>query len=322
MSPKREYAGRFHAAYTSADYSHCLRSLSLLNIVLLPLHHLRVYSAAGKVQGVEQILVVGNALVMRHIEASVVAQDAGPDLIFSSFKELVDPLRIRQELPRKACSVDAAPRDCLRRRNGIHAPCADHRDIHKFADVFHIFQVAVLGHVDRRVRPVPCVISSIVAVEHIIARVLKIFCRPLGLFHVAPGFLIFLTGKRAAAEALRLGDHAVAQGHGEIIPADILYRLNDLHREAVAVLERSAVFIRAVIDIFKCKLVEQISLMHSMDLHTVHARLFEKSRALGKSVHEFVDLFHRHGSRGHLIRPSVGCGRRAGCDLVQVHDRL
>ena len=188
--------------------------------------------------------------------------------------------------------------------------------------MLHIFQVAVLRHVDRRVRPVPCVICPVVTVEHVVPGVLEIFCRPLGFLHVAPCFLKLLAGKRAAAHSLSLGDHTVAQRNREIISAGLLDRLHDLHRKAVAVLERSAVFIRAVVHIFECELIEQIALMHSVDLHAVHACFLEQPCALGKSIHKLVDLLHCHSSGGHFIGPAVRCGRRARRDLVQVHERL
>ena len=259
---------------------------------------------------------------MRHIEASVVAQNTGADLLLSSFDQFVDPLRIRKELSCKSRAVNAASGDRVRCCHRIHSSGADNRNIHKFSDVLHILQVAVLGHVDRRVRPVPCIIGSVVAVEHVVTGVLKIFCRPLGLLHIAPCFLELLAGKRAAAESLRLGDHAVTQGHREIISAGLLDRLNDLHREAVAVLERSAVFICAMIHILECELIEQVAFMNRMDLHAVHARFLEEPCALGERIHKLMDLFHRHRSGGNFVRPAVGCGRCASRYLIQVHERL
>ena len=130
-------------------------------------------------------------------------------------------------------------------------------------------------------------------------------------------FLEFLSGKRAAAEALGLRDHTVAQRDREILSACLLDRLYDLHREAVTVLEGTAVFVRAVIHIFECELIEQVALMHRMDLHAVHTGLFEELRALGKSVHKFVDFLYSHCPGGHFVRPAVGRGRRARSDLIQ-----
>ena len=162
--------------------------------------------------------------------------------------------------------------------------------------MLHIFKVAVLGHIYRRMRPVPRVVGSVVAVEHVVACVLQIFCRPLGLFHVAPCFLEFLSRKSAPAHSLGLGYHTVAQGYRKIFAASLLDRLHDLDREAVAVLKRSAVFICAVVHIFESELVQQIALMHSVDLHAVHSRVFQKLCALGKRLHELLYFLHRHGS--------------------------
>ena len=84
MSPKRQDTCRFHSADASADDRDCLRVLRFFDMMLIPLHHLRVDRAAREVQGVAQILVVGHALVVGHVKASVVAKYARPDLVFPS----------------------------------------------------------------------------------------------------------------------------------------------------------------------------------------------------------------------------------------------
>ena len=162
-------------------------------------------------KGIKQVLIIGNAFVMGHVEAPVVTQDAGTDIFFPAFKQLCDPLRIRQELSGKSGAVDPSSRNSFCRCHRIHAAGTDHRDIHELPDVLYIFQVAVFGHIDRRMRPVPGIIGAVVAVEHIVSRILQVFCRELGLLHIAPGFLEFLARQCAAPEPLGLGHHAVAQ---------------------------------------------------------------------------------------------------------------
>ena len=119
--------------------------------------------------------------------------------------------------------------------------------------------------------PVPGVIGAVVAVEAVVACILQIFCGALGLCHVTPDLDIILSGQRALTEALGLGEHAVAQGDGEILAAGLFDGLHDLHGEAVAVFKGAAVFVRALVDVQQCELVQKIAFMHGVNLNTVHA---------------------------------------------------
>ena len=172
MAPQSKHPGSFHAADTAADDVDGLRIFRFLDVVLIPLHGLRVDGAAGQMQRVRKILIVGHALVVAHIEAAVVAQNAGPDILGPALHQLGDPGLIGQEGPGKAHAVDFPGGNGLGGRLRHHAPRADHRNIHKLLDVLHILQIAVFRHIDGRVGPVPGIIGAVVAVEHIVARVL------------------------------------------------------------------------------------------------------------------------------------------------------
>ena len=183
-------------------------------------------------------------------------------------------------------------------------------------------QIAVFGHIHRRVRPVPRVIRAVVAVEHIIARILQKLRGDLGLGHVAARLDILLAGQRALPEALGLRDDGIAQRHREIRAAGGLDGLDDLGGEAVAVFKTSAILIRALVDVVERELVEQIALVHGMDLHAVDARVLQELRAFGERVNEFLNFRLRHLARRQLIRPPVGRRAGRGRDLVEIHDRL
>ena len=101
---------------------------------------------------------------MAHVETAVMAQNARTDVFFLALHELCDPFGICQELSCESCAVDFAFRDRFRRNCRVHTPRAYDRNIHEVPDVFHVFEVAVFRHVDRRMRPVPRVIGAIVAV--------------------------------------------------------------------------------------------------------------------------------------------------------------
>ena len=218
--------------------------------MLLPLHGLCVHRTPSKVQGIRQCLIVGNSFIMTHIEAAVVAQNAGADIIFLIVHQLRHPFLVRQELSGESGTVDFSvcngSRSCLR----IHTSGAYHRDIHEFTDMRHILQIAVLRHIDRRMCPVPGIIGSVITVQHIITGILQILCCFFGFCHITACFCEAFSGKCSFAEALGLGFHTVTKGYREILSADFLDLFYDLCGETISVFKRTAVFIGTLIHVF------------------------------------------------------------------------
>ena len=169
-------------------------------------------------------------------------------------------------------------------------------------------------------RPVPCVVGTVVTIQHVIARILKELRGELGFRHVPPDLGVGFAGQRAPPQALGLGDHAVAQRDWEILTAGGLDGLHDLRRKAVSVLQRAAVLVSAVVHILECELVEQISLVHRVHLHAVHARRLEQCGALGKRIDDRLNLRLRHLAGGHPVGPAVFRRAGGGGDLVEVHE--
>ena len=322
MSAELEHAGSLHAADAAADDVDGLGRVGLLYVVLVPLHRLSVDSAAGKMQAVGKLLIVGHALVVAHVEAAVVAENAGTDVILLVIHHLRDPLLIGEELTRESCAVKLAFLYRVRGNSRIEAAGADNGNVAELLDVFNILEVAVLGHVDGRVSPVPCVVCAVVAVEAVITGILKILDSLLGLCHIASYFGIGLARERALTEALGLGNYAVAQGDREVVAARLLDSLNYLDCETIAILKRAAVFVGALVDIFKGELVEQIALVDCVNLNAVNACVLEHLCALCERIDKLLDFSLGHLSRGNFIRPAVGRGARGSRDLVEIHEGL
>ena len=322
MAAQLQNTRRLHPADPAADDMDGLRAGGFFDIMLVPLHRFGVYGAACKVKAVRKLLIVRNALVMAHIEAAVVAEYAGADILRATLGKLFDPFPIGKELPRKAGAVQPAGGYFIRGGRRVEPAGADNRDIHKVFDMLGIRKIAVFGHIYRRVRPIPCVICAVIAVQAIVAGILQVFRGTLGFLHIAADLGIFLAGERALTEALCFGNDTVPQRNREILAARLFYRADYLHREAVAVFERAAVFVRALVDIFKRELIEQIALVHGMNLNAVHARLLQKRGTFCKGFHKFVYFGHGHLPRGDFIRPAVGRRAGGGGYFVQIHKRL
>ena len=186
----------------------------------------------------------------------------------------------------------------------------------------NILQIAVLGHIHGRMCPVPAVIGAVIGVEHIVARILQVPGCPLGFFHITTHFLCVFTGNNALGKALQLGLHRIAQGYREILAAGFLDGMDHLHRKAIAVLKASAVFVRAFVEKFDGKLIQQIPLMNRVHFHAVHTGILTKPGRLCEGFNDLMDLLFCH-LRADDIRCPAGRLRAGRCQLMGgVDDRL
>ena len=145
------------------------------------------------------------SLVVSHVEAAVVAADAGENIFKLIVHKLCYPFGVGKELTGNAHCVDLTVFNGFCGNVGLHSSCADNGNINKFADMSNIVKVAVLRHIRRRMTPVPGVICTVVGVEHIVARVLKILCGLFTFLHISADLgIAFFTGKSAVAEILGL----------------------------------------------------------------------------------------------------------------------
>ena len=317
-----EHQGALHAADAAADDGDLLGLAGGNDLVLVVLHGAGGQGAAGQVQRVVHGLHIGRALGLVEAEAGVVTVDAGLDVLYAVLQDLVDPLGVHQVLAGDAHGVQTSGGDLLGGLGGVHLTGADHGLGGEVLDVFHLGEVAVLGHIDRGMGPVPGIVGAVVAVEHIVAGILQVLDGLLGLGHIAAELHELLAGNGALAEALGLGHHGVTQGHGEVLAADGLDGLDDFHSEAVAVFEGAAVLVGTVVHVGNGELVQQIALMHRVDLDTVNAGILQELGGLGKGVHHLVDLLHGQGAGFAFGIPPVGGGGGRGGDVVHVQEGL
>ena len=248
------------------------------------------------------------------------AADAGLDVLFAAFLQLDNPFGIDEVLTRDGNGVDSALGNRLRRNFGLHLAAAGHRDVHELLDVRDIFEVAVVGHVLRRMCPVPSIVSTVVAVEMVVAGILQVLDSLLGLGHVAAELDVLFAGNSALEEVLRLGDDGVTQGHREVGAGVVLDALDDIGRVAISVLEGSTVLVGAVVPVLDRKLVEGVAFVHSVDLHAVDASLAQQLRGLTERSDALLDL----GSGEHLgvvaLQPAVRGGGSGSGEVLHVQN--
>ena len=317
-----QHEGALHASDAAADDGDLLRPRRRDDLVLVVLHGLRGQRAAREVHRIVHALQVDRALVLGHVEAAVVAADAGLDLLLAALLQLVDPLVVDKVLAGDGDGVDLAFRDGFRGNGGFHLAGTYHRDIAEVLNVLDFGKVAVVRHVLRRMRPVPGVVGAVVAVEHVVAGVLQLLDHDLALGHVAAELDKLLAGHRALEEVLRLGDNGVAQGYGEVAARGVLYVLDDICGEAQSVVQAAAVLVRAPVEVLDGELVKRIALVHRVDLNAVNAGLTQQPRGLAEGLGALLDFGNGERTGLVVLLPAVRRGRGAGSEVVGVHDKL
>ena len=318
-----EHERALHAADAAADDGDLLRMAGRNDLVLVVLHGRRVQGAAGQVQGVVHALEVRGAFELRHVEAAVVAADAGLDLVLTALEDLVDPLGVNEVLTRDGNCIETAGSDLFRGLDRIHTAGAGDGLVGELLDVLDVLEVAVVGHILRRMCPVPCVVSTVVAVEHVVAGIAQVLDGLLGLGHVtAELFEVGLIRHSALAPSLGLGDDGVTQGHREVGAGLTLDGLHDLDRETETVLERAAVLVGTMVPVGDGELVKQIAFVDGVDLNAVDTGLTQQLRGLAERIDHLVDLFDGHRAGEHVLLPTVRGSGSGSAAVADVDDGL
>ena len=211
MSAKLQYSCGFHTANTAADDDNLLRILCRFDVMLVCLHGFSIHRTPCKMQGIHQVLIIRDTLVVAHVEAAIMAENARTDILFLVLHELCDPLGIRKERSGESGTVQLSFRNGFCGSRRIKTAGSYDRDVDKLPDMLNIGQIAVFRHVHRRMCPIPCIIGTVIAVQHVIACILQVLRCLFALFHVTSDFHIVFAGKRTFTEPLGFGNHTVAQ---------------------------------------------------------------------------------------------------------------
>lgn len=83
-------------------------------------------------QAVGKCLIIRYPFIVAHIEASVVAEYAGTDIVALIRHQFGYPLLVGKELTRKSRAVKPASGNRVRRRFGVKSARADDGNIYKF----------------------------------------------------------------------------------------------------------------------------------------------------------------------------------------------
>ena len=248
------------------------------------------------------------------------AADARTNIVQLPFLELVSEIRIGKERSPHSHHVDLPFCNFSVCKLGIiESAAADYRNIDPGLHFFYIFEITGLRHIDRRMRPVPCVVRSVVAVKHVVARFFEHLCDFLTFIVIASELLILFTRKSASIEVLCLGNNAVADRNREIFSAFLLDRPNNFTWKSQTIFQTSAVLVLSLIPRRDCKLVQQIAFVHCMNFYAVYAGIFCRLCPFRKPPDILMDLINGH-FRIVLCRiPDIG--HNAWSRIVRINRR-
>ena len=312
----------FHTANTAANNRNLLRFGGRDDFVAVVLHRRRSQSATGKMQRIFHGLDVCGAFVLCKVEAAVVAADARLNVFFLASKDFINPLGVNKVLAGNGNCIETTCCDFFSSENRIHTAGTDNRSIGEVLDMLDFCDVAVVRHVLRRMCPIPCIVGTVVAVEHGIAGFFEVFDSLFRFCHITAEFHKVFPWHSAFVPALRLGNDRVTQGNREIISGVLMDALNNFNRETEAVFKRSAIFVFTIVPVGNGKLVKQIAFVHGMDFYTVDAGVAKLFRRFTKGFNHLVDFFDRHRAGIHAFNPTVrGFGSRCAA-ILNIEERL
>ena len=153
--------------------------------------------------------------------------------------------------------------------------------------------------------PEPGVISAVVTVEQVVARLFEDLDRLLGLFHGTADLIELLAGHGTGVEALGHRTHGIPQRNGIVFAANLLDLPDDLTGEPQPVLQRTAVRVGPVVRVGHGELVEEVALVDGVDLDAVDADLLAPQSGLSEGVDEPRDHLGREVEHGDVGGPDV-----------------
>ena len=241
---------------------------------------------------------------MSHCETSIVTANARHDFIFSVFHEFCYPFRINQKLSSNSHCINLVFLDCFCTGFWIHSSSTNNWHCCELLDVSNVFQITVFRHIARRMCPIPCIIGSVVAVEHVIACFFKMFDCFFTFFHVSSSLCEFFTWKSTFAETFCFAGDWISERNREIQTTLCFDFFNDVCCKTISIFKRATIFICSKVCVFCCELVEKISFMNGMDFNTINTCFFAESCCFAKCIDNFFDFFHRNLSAHCAFCPS------------------
>ena len=234
---------------------------------------------------------VDHGILLNAAHAALLAGDTGADAFTFAAAKLVHVIGVRQQWAAKTDDIaHAVHNSAFRHIRIIHAASAKHRHIYIFLHKLSIGHIEALFLVHRRMTPPPGIVRADVDIERIIAVGNEQLCRFHALGQVSALFFKLFSRQRPFTQGLDKALRAVAQHHGEVLPAAALDLLDDLTCKTQAVFKAAAVLIRALVEQRNCKLVDKVALMYCVNLHTVEAGALCIVSALAEIAHKLVDL--------------------------------
>ena len=166
--------------------------------------------------------------------------------------------------------------------------------------------------------PPPGIVGANIHIQGVVT----VLHQQLGSLHafvqITADLLEFLAGQSADTPVLHHALGAVTQSNREVLAAAALDFFHDLLGKTQAVFQASAVLVGTVVKQGNGKLVDQVALVHRMNLHAVKASTLGVVSTVAELLHDGMNLFHGEGAAGFIqpaVRDGGGCHRR---ELAQV----
>ena len=244
-----------------------------------------------------------NTFIVRHWETPIVTTYAWLYIFNSVFHKFGYPFAVNQKLSCNTHCINVAIQNGFCSSVRFHSSCTNNWNINIFFKFFNIIKVAVKWHICRWVSPIPSIISSVVCIKHIIARILKIFCGFNALFHISANFFKFFARNCTFTKPFGFACNRITKRNREVASTSLFYCLNNVSCKAIAVFKTATIFISSLICVLGCELVKKITFMNCMNFNTINTRFFKFNRSFCKGINHFFNFFNRKWSGFNIFSP-------------------
>ena len=293
VSALSKYACGFATSHATADDENLLSSHNRIELVQAFLSSLRVNSTVDE----------GIRLDSSH--TAFLARNARTNLAQVVPSDFVYNVRVCESRATKGNHVaNVFFKTVERRVRIINAACHDYRNLNVLFCDSRKFLVRSLFHVHRRMIPPPGVVRSGINVESVVSVLFEQFCGFNSFCNVAAFLFKFLARKSAFAPVLNHRFEGEPERDWKVRTARARNFLADFAGKTQAVFKASAVFVISLVKERDCELVNQISFVNSVNLHSVKASPFCVERAFSEAFYDSVDFFNGERTT-RFVEPSV-----------------
>ncbi len=249
------------------------------------------------------------------------AADARADVFVSSFHGFFRPVSVCKQAPANRYHVGIIVfKRLLSHIRYIEFSSYDNRYFNSIFKLFRVRQVKAVFLINRRVAPVPRIISAKVGVQFIVSGAFQNLRGLQAFFEGAALFFIFFIRKAALPPVFNAALNTEPKANRKVFADCLLYSLHNLNRQRKPAAQVTAVLVRAVVEHRDRKLIQKVPFVHRVDFNAIISRSNSNLSRFSEFFYNRLNFFCRQGAACYGRVPIIWYGR-SGNRLLCHKDR-